>query len=260
MGLLEKIENTQIKTDRPDLRPGYTVEVMVRVIEGDKERQQKFRGLVTNVRGAGMRKTFTVRKISEGVGVERTFPLNSPTLASITVIPAEEKKVRRAKLFDLRKKKGKSARLKDSFEQRLGRVTTARWRRLASEEARIAGPRATVAGVDEAGRGPLAGPVVAAAVVLDLSRDWDGLNDSKQLTAEKRDAQFARVLQGARAFAWSVVGPRTHRPRQHPHRDAHGDGARGRTARAHARTRAGRWPRDRRGHDVRAAGGHRRRR
>lgn len=88
-------------------------------------------------------------------------------------------------------------------------MTLARWRRLASEEARISGSHATVAGVDEAGRGPLAGPVVAAAVVLDLSHDWDGLNDSKQLTAAKRDAQFARVLQGARAFAWSVVGPRT---------------------------------------------------
>jgi large subunit ribosomal protein L19 len=113
MGLLEKIENTQIKTERPDLRPGYTVEVMVRVIEGDKERQQKFRGLVTNVRGAGMRKTFTVRKISEGIGVERTFPLHSPTLASITVIPSEQKQVRRAKLFYLRKKKGQAARLKD---------------------------------------------------------------------------------------------------------------------------------------------------
>ena len=113
MGLLEKIENTQIKTDRPDLRPGYTVEVMVRVIEGDKERQQKFRGLVTNVRGGGMRKSFTVRKISEGIGVERTFPLNSPTLASITVIASEAKKIRRAKLFYLRKKRGKSARLKD---------------------------------------------------------------------------------------------------------------------------------------------------
>jgi large subunit ribosomal protein L19 len=113
MGLLEKIENTQIKTDRPDLRPGYTVEVMVRVIEGDKSRQQKFRGLVINVRGSGMRKTFTVRKISEGIGVERTFPLNSPTLASITVIPSETKMIRRAKLFYLRKKKGKSARLKD---------------------------------------------------------------------------------------------------------------------------------------------------
>ena len=87
-------------------------------------------------------------------------------------------------------------------------MTTPRWRRLASDEARIAGERATVAGVDEAGRGPLAGPVVAAAVVLDLSRDWDGLDDSKQLTAEQRDAQFARVLEGARAFAWSVSGQR----------------------------------------------------
>ena len=113
MGLLEKIENTQIKPERPDLRPGYTVEVMVRVIEGDKERQQKFRGLVINVRGGGMRKSFTVRKMSEGVGVERTFPLHSPTLASITVIPSEEKKVRRAKLFYLRKRRGKAARLKE---------------------------------------------------------------------------------------------------------------------------------------------------
>lgn len=83
-----------------------------------------------------------------------------------------------------------------------------RWRRLAREEAHLAGERATVAGVDEAGRGPLAGPVVAAAVVLDLSRDWEGLDDSKQLTAERRDEQFARVLQGARAFAWAVSGPR----------------------------------------------------
>ena len=87
-------------------------------------------------------------------------------------------------------------------------MTLRRWRRLAREESLIAGARATVAGVDEAGRGPLAGPVVAAAVVLDLSRDWDGLDDSKQLTAEMREEQFARVLQGARAFAWSVSGPR----------------------------------------------------
>ena len=113
MGLIEKIENTQIKGDRPDLRAGYTVEVSVRVIEGDKERQQKFRGLVINVRGAGMRKTFTVRTISEGIGVERTWPLHSPSIGNIMVIPSEEKKVRRAKLFYLRDKKGKSARLKD---------------------------------------------------------------------------------------------------------------------------------------------------
>ncbi len=83
-----------------------------------------------------------------------------------------------------------------------------RWRKLAREEARLAGQCATVAGVDEAGRGPLAGPVVAAAVVLDLSRKWDGLDDSKQLTPETREVLFARVLEGARAFAWSVSGPR----------------------------------------------------
>ena len=83
-----------------------------------------------------------------------------------------------------------------------------RWRKLAREEARLAGESATVAGVDEAGRGPLAGPVVAAAVVLDLSRKWDGLDDSKTLTPETREILFARVLEGARAFAWSVSGPR----------------------------------------------------
>ena len=109
MGLLEKVENTQIKTERPDLRPGFTVEVMVRVIEGDKERQQKFRGEVINVRGGGLRKTFTVRKISEGVGVERTFPVHGPSVAEVKVL--KHSKVRRAKLFYLRRKTGKAARL-----------------------------------------------------------------------------------------------------------------------------------------------------
>lgn len=88
-------------------------------------------------------------------------------------------------------------------------MTQQRWRRLARAEAQLAGRNATIAGVDEAGRGPLAGPVVAAAVVLDLSLDWDGLDDSKQVTAQKRDTMFARVLQGARAFRWAVAGPRT---------------------------------------------------
>src|SRR5690348_6570326 len=109
MGLIEKFEAVQLKADRPDLRPGDTVEVSVRVIEGDKERQQKFRGDVINVRGAGLKKTFTVRKISEGVGVERTFPIHSPSVAEIKML--KHSKVRRAKLFYLRRKKGKSARL-----------------------------------------------------------------------------------------------------------------------------------------------------
>lgn len=115
MGLIEKIEAAQIKTDRPDLRPGDTVEVLVRVIEGDKERQQKFRGEVINIRGGGLRRTFTVRKISEGIGVERTFPLHAPSVAEIKVV--KHSNVRRAKLFYLRKKTGKSARLAEKKVQ-----------------------------------------------------------------------------------------------------------------------------------------------
>lgn len=109
MGLIEKIEAARMKSQRPELRPGYTVEVSVRVIEGDKERQQKFRGEVINVRGSGTRKTFTVRKISEGIGVERTFPLHGPAVADIKVV--KHSSVRRAKLFYLRRKTGKAARL-----------------------------------------------------------------------------------------------------------------------------------------------------
>ena len=83
------------------------------------------------------------------------------------------------------------------------------WRRLMRAEARFVGDGVTVAGVDEAGRGPLAGPVVAAAVVLGDGKRWDGLNDSKQIPHERREELYARVTQEARAFAWAVVGPRT---------------------------------------------------
>lgn len=115
MGLIEKIEAAHIKDGRPDVRPGDTVEVLVRVIEGDKERQQKFVGDVINVRGAGLRKSFTVRKISEGVGVERTFPIHGPAIAEIKVM--KHSKVRRAKLFYLRGKTGKAARLTEHRPQ-----------------------------------------------------------------------------------------------------------------------------------------------
>ena len=109
MSLIQKVEAAQLKADRPQIRPGDTVEVSVRVIEGDKERHQKFRGEIINVRGSGLRQTFTVRKISEGVGVERTFPLHSPAVADIKML--RHSKVRRAKLFYLRRKTGKAARL-----------------------------------------------------------------------------------------------------------------------------------------------------
>jgi ribonuclease HII len=83
------------------------------------------------------------------------------------------------------------------------------WRRLARAEERLAGDAATVVGVDEAGRGPLAGPVVAAAVVLAGREGWKGLDDSKKVPPERRQELYARVLAQARAFSWSVIGPRT---------------------------------------------------
>src|SRR5580765_5757958 len=82
------------------------------------------------------------------------------------------------------------------------------WRRMRRAETRLRGQRGTLAGVDEAGRGPLAGPVVAAAVVLDSTDGWDGLDDSKMLTRDVREEMFARVLGRARAFRWAVIGPR----------------------------------------------------
>ena len=120
MGLIEKIEAAQLKSDRPQLRPGDTVEVQVRVIEGDKERQQKFRGEVINVRGSGLRKTFTVRKISYGVGVERVFPLHSPKIAKI--VRVREGRIRRAKLYYLRGRSGKAAKVQELIHRRREKV------------------------------------------------------------------------------------------------------------------------------------------
>jgi large subunit ribosomal protein L19 len=100
----------QIKTDLPNFNPGDHIRVHVRVVEGDKERIQPFEGDVINIRGTGINKTFTVRKISSGVGVERIFPFNSPKLAKVEVL--KEGDVRRAKLYYLRNLSGKAARIK----------------------------------------------------------------------------------------------------------------------------------------------------
>jgi len=100
----EFTKNAQVK-----FRPGDTVKVQVKVIEGDKERLQAFQGVVIQKRGSGVGATFTVRKISGGIGVERIFPLNSPNIAAITVV--SQGSVRRAKLFYLRKLTGKAAKI-----------------------------------------------------------------------------------------------------------------------------------------------------
>lgn len=111
MNKVDLIATDQLREDISDFSPGDTVAVHVKVIEGDKERIQVFQGVVLQKRGSGINATFTVRKISNGIGVERIFPLHSPRIAKIERLRAG--KVRRAKLFYLRDLKGKAARINE---------------------------------------------------------------------------------------------------------------------------------------------------
>lgn len=104
----------QLKSDITSFRPGDTVAVEVRIKEGNKERVQRFQGVVIARKGGGVSETFTVRKISNGIGVERIFPLHSPNILRIERI--SQGKVRRAKLYYLRKLKGKAARIKEKIQ------------------------------------------------------------------------------------------------------------------------------------------------
>jgi large subunit ribosomal protein L19 len=111
MNKTDLIEQPFLRTDLPEFRPGDTVKVHVRVVEGNRERVQVFQGVVIRRSGGGIRETFTVRKISFGVGVERTFPLHSPSIARLELV--QRGRVRRAKLYYLRDLRGKKARIKE---------------------------------------------------------------------------------------------------------------------------------------------------
>ncbi len=111
MNLIQSITQEQLRQDVPSFRAGDTLKVYVKVVEGSRERIQLFEGVVIKRRGGGISETFTVRKISYGVGVERTFPIHSPRLDKIEV--ARRGKVRRAKLYYLRSLRGKAARIKE---------------------------------------------------------------------------------------------------------------------------------------------------
>ena len=115
MNPMELVEREQLRTDLPDFRVGDTVKVHVKIVEGEKERIQPFEGVVIRKKKGGIRSTFTVRKISYGIGVERIFPIHSPRIDRIDVI--SRGKVRRAKLFYLRSLKGKAARIRGEKKQ-----------------------------------------------------------------------------------------------------------------------------------------------
>lgn len=111
LNLVNEITKDQLKTDLPEIKAGMTVRVDARIKEGDKSRIQAFEGVVIKVQGSGIGETFTVRKLSSGVGVERTFPMHSPVIDKVTVLRVG--KVRRSKLYYLRSRSGKSARIKE---------------------------------------------------------------------------------------------------------------------------------------------------
>ncbi|MCR8968770.1 50S ribosomal protein L19 [Facklamia sp. 7083-14-GEN3] len=109
--LIDKITQTQLRDDVPDFRPGDSVRVHALIVEGERERVQIFEGLVIKRRGSGISETYTVRKISNGVGVERTFPVHSPRVAKLEV--TRKGRVRRAKLYYIRSLSGKAARIRE---------------------------------------------------------------------------------------------------------------------------------------------------
>ena len=109
--ILRELISDQLKTDIPEFGAGDTVRIHVRVIEGDKERTQVFEGTVIQRRGSGIQETFTVRKISQGIAIERIFPMHSPRIAKIE--RTREGRVRRARLFYLRGRKGRAARIRE---------------------------------------------------------------------------------------------------------------------------------------------------
>ena len=111
MNIIEALEKEQLRQDIPAFRQGDTVRVHVKVVEGNRERIQMFEGVVINRKSSGVRETFTVRRVSYGIGVERTFPVHSPRLEKIDVV--RRGIVRRAKLYYLRNLTGKAARIKE---------------------------------------------------------------------------------------------------------------------------------------------------
>jgi large subunit ribosomal protein L19 len=111
MNATDLVDRANLREDIPDFTPGDTLKVHVRVVEGNRERTQMFQGVVIRRKGSGARETFTVRKVSFGVGVERTFPVHSPILARIEVVSRGD--VRRAKLYYLRDRIGKAAKVRE---------------------------------------------------------------------------------------------------------------------------------------------------
>jgi large subunit ribosomal protein L19 len=185
MNTTDLVEKSYLRKGLPRFRPGDTVKVHVRVVEGNRERVQVFQGVVIRRSGGGLRETFTVRKISFGVGVERTFPLHSPSIAKLEVV--QRGHVRRAKLYYLRDLRGKKARIK---ERRIDEAKLAALEAVdADDEAEDAVAEGSMEALEEA----------ETAAELDL--------DTTEETSEDEEAEPTADAEPAEVLAADEVGP-----------------------------------------------------
>ena len=181
MNTTDLVEKSYLRKGLPRFRPGDTVKVHVRVVEGNRERVQVFQGVVIRRSGGGLRETFTVRKISFGVGVERTFPLHSPSIAKLEVV--QRGHVRRAKLYYLRDLRGKKARIK---ERRIDEAKLAALEAVDEDEDAVA--EGSMEALEEA----------KTAAELDL--------DTTEETSEEEGAEPAADTEPAEVLAADEVG------------------------------------------------------
>ena len=181
MNKTDLVDQAYLRTDLPEFRPGDTVKVHVRVVEAGRERIQVFQGVVIRRQGGGLHETFTVRKISFGVGVERTFPVHSPSISRLEIVTRG--RVRRAKLYYLRERRGKKARIK---ERRLGEEELAAIALAEADRAAAAG------GPDETEEAP----EIEAAEVTGADEQVEPVGESDVTPAEAIDAEPETEDQG----------------------------------------------------------------
>ena len=192
MNKTDLVEKPFLRTDLPDFRPGDTVKVHVRVVEGSRERIQVFQGVVIRRSGGGIRETFTVRKISFGVGVERTFPLHSPSIGTIELV--QRGRVRRAKLYYLRDLRGKKARIKERRidDAKLAALEAAAADAAAQADAEAAQDAEDAAPSDEAvadlTQEELGDAEAGDAGTEDVANDADDAADAEHLAEEPAEA------------------------------------------------------------------------
>ena len=187
MNKTDLVEQSYLRSDIPKFRPGDTVKVHVRVVEGNRERVQVFQGVVIRRQNGGLRETFTVRKISFGVGVERTFPVHSPSIARLEVVSRGA--VRRAKLYYLRELRGKKARIK---ERRIDDVKLAAMEEAEAEAMELAAAEAAEDEMDGEGFEETA---AEDALVIDAEASEDEAMASDGEGAEVVDADVDDVVE-----------------------------------------------------------------